>query len=169
MFKPIKGFEELYSINEEGVVKSVGRNGNGFKEHIMTSSTDSDGYKVVKLRNKNKVITKKIHRMVAEVFLDNPDNKPQINHKDGNKANNHISNLEWVTASENIRHAKDHGLQCECPNRVKVAQKTRAGQVIATYQSLKAAEIETGIHWTGISAVIRGVRKTAGGFIWERI
>ena len=61
----------LYIVNEKGVIKSAARNGNGFKEHIMSQSTDSYGYKVVKMRNKNKVCTLKVHRVVATAFLPN--------------------------------------------------------------------------------------------------
>lgn len=166
MFKNVKGWEGLYTVNEKGVIKSTARNGNGFKEHIMTQSTDSYGYKVVKMRNKNKVCTLKVHRIVATAFLPNPDNKPQVNHKDGNKTNNNVTNLEWVTASENIKHAKILGLQQECPNRIKVCKVSLTGEYLATYKSLKEAGAMNNICWTGISAVLRGKRKTAGGFKW---
>lgn len=165
--KPMKGWENLYTINENAEIYSVPRNGTRKTPHKMSQSTDSYGYKVVKLRNKNKVVTCKVHRLVALTFIPNPENKPQVNHKDGNKLNNNVDNLEWVTASENIKHAKSLGLQQECYNRVKVNQ-IKDGKIIATYPSLKQAEIETGIGWTGISAVIRGLRKSAGGYYWER-
>lgn len=166
MFKNVKGWEGLYVVNEQGVIKSTARNGNGFKEHVMSQSTDSYGYKVVKMRNKDKVCTLKVHRIVATAFLPNPNNKPQVNHKDGNKTNNSVTNLEWVTASENIKHAKALGLQQECPNRVKVCKISLTGEHIATYKSLKEAGTMNNICWTGISAVLRGKRKTAGGFKW---
>lgn len=169
MFKDIRGFEGIYQVNEEGIIISTARNGNGHKQHTMAHSTDSYGYAVVKLRDKNKVITKKVHRLVAEAFLTNEENKPQVNHKDGNKQNNNLSNLEWVTASENIRHAKENGFQCECNNRKRVEQLTLNGESVATFNSLKAAEEATGIGWTGISAVIRNKRKSAGGYYWKTI
>lgn len=169
MFKQVVGWEGLYEVSEEGVVRSTPRNGNGFKSHVMSQSTDSYGYKVVKARNGDRIRTLKVHRLVAEAFLQNPHNKPQINHKDGDKSNNRLGNLEWCTASENIRHAKDTGLQCECYNRIIVEQIDKlTGVVIATYPSLREAEIQTQIHWTGISAVLRGKRKSAGGYYWRR-
>jgi len=166
--KPVKGWEGLYNVTEDGQISSVPRNGTRRGGRTLSHSTDSYGYSVVKFRNKNKVLTKKVHRIVAEAFLPNPENKPQVNHEDGDKKNNHISNLRWVTASENIRHAKDNGLQCECPNRVSVQQYTLDGEYVAEYESLKAAGEATHTSWTGISAVIRGKRKSAGGYYWER-
>ena len=160
-------FNDKYYVTKEGTVHSVPRNGTRKGGHTLSQSKDSDGYCVVKLRDKQKVVTGKVHRLVAKAFLPNPLNKPQVNHKDGDKTNNHVDNLEWVTASENVRHAKATGLQCECPNRQAVFQ-IQAGQIIAEYPSLKAAEIATGIKWQGISHCIRGVRNTAGGYQWKR-
>lgn len=169
MFKDVVGWEGLYQVDESGTIMSKARNGNGYKAHTMSKSTDSDGYQVVKARNGTRVYTLKVHRIVATAFLPNPDNKPQVNHKDGDKQNNNVSNLEWVTASENIRHAKALGLQCACPNRVRVAQyDAKTSNLIGVYPSLRAAEEKTGVGWTGISAVIRGQRKTAGGYYWGR-
>lgn len=169
MLRQVVGWEGLYQVSEAGEIFSAPRNGNGYKSRKMSQSTDSDGYKVVKARNGEKVRTLKVHRMVAQAYLPNPECKPQVNHKDGNKANNHLSNLEWVTASENIRHAKDNGLQQECHNRVSVEQlDLETNAVIAAYPSLKEAEKQTGVGWTGISAVLRNKRKSAGGYYWRR-
>ena len=170
MFKDVVGWEGFYQVDEAGTIRSTPRNGNGFKAHVMSQSTDSDGYKVIKARNKDKVRTLKVHRCVAQAFIANPENKPQVNHKDGNKANNTVTNLEWTTCSENIRHAKNLGLQCECPNRVRVLQyNLEKSEIIGSYPSLKEAEHQTGVGWTGISAVLRGQRKSAGGYYWERL
>ena len=170
MFKQVVNWEGLYEVNETGIVRSTPRNGNGFKSHIMSQSVDSDGYLVFKARNGLKVRTLKVHRVVAQAFIPNPDHKPQVNHKDGNKQNPDMHNLEWVTASENIKHAKANGLQQDCSNRVKVTQIDRDTlQSIAVFQSLKEAEQITQIGWTGISAVLRGKRKSAGGYYWERV
>lgn len=167
MWKAVKGFEGLYEVSDSGQIRSLPRNGTKRGGRIMAQSTDKDGYKLSKLRFKTKVVTAKVHRVVAQAFIPNPENKPQVNHKDGNKENNDVSNLEWVTNSENIRHAKKLGLQRECPNRQKVEQ-WKDGKLIAVYNSLKEAQQITGIGWTGISGVTRGTRKTAGGYNWKR-
>jgi hypothetical protein len=168
-WKPMIGFEGLYEVSNKGYIRSIPRNGTQRHGRVLSRNKDMDGYLVCKVRNKDKVKTVKIHREVAKAFLPNPETKPQVNHKNGNKADCELSNLEWVTHSENIFHAKLNGLQMECPNRVSVNQIARDGNLVATYESLKQAEEKTSIHWTGISAVLRGVRKSAGGYTWERV
>jgi hypothetical protein len=116
-FKKINNFE-FYEVNFLGVVKSIERNtiqknGKNYKvsEKIMLPQVDSHGYIVFGLR-KNKE-TKKVylHRILAESFIPNPENKPCVNHKDGVKYNNSLENLEWCTYQENNIHAFDNGLQ----------------------------------------------------------
>lgn len=100
-WKEILGFNGRYHINENGEIRSR------FK--LTTQSTMPLGYKYVLLRpekgRKTKAKNCLVHRLVASTFIPNPDNKPQVNHKDGNKSNNCVANLEWVTVSENHRHA----------------------------------------------------------------
>lgn len=168
IWKKVKDYEGLYEVSNLGRVRSLPRNGTIPEPRIMKIGKDKDGYGVVTLRN-TKRCTKRVHRLIANAFLPNPYNKPQINHKDGNKLNNIIDNLEWATGSENILHAKRVGLQMECPNRKRVRQLDPNNILVAEFQSMREAEQVTGIHWTGISAVTRGVRKTAGGYLWEVI
>lgn len=100
-WKDIPGFENKYQISNTGAVKSSCRN----KEIIMSPALNTFGYPKVGLYKDSKYTSATVHRLVAEAFIDNPDNKPQINHIDGNKANNNVSNLEWCTNSENMQHA----------------------------------------------------------------
>lgn len=93
-----------YSVSDHGQVRRDDTN------HIKTPNKDRYGYEKVDLYQYSERSTKKIHRLVAEAFIPNPDDKPEINHKDGNKENNHVSNLEWTTKRENIDHAMEHGL-----------------------------------------------------------
>lgn len=102
--KDIKGYEGIYQIDEYGNVFSFHTN------RFLKPAATSWGYLTVELFKNGKGKTHKIHRMVAEAFVPNVDGKPLINHKDGNKQNNHFENLEWCTYSENLKHAWDMGL-----------------------------------------------------------
>jgi hypothetical protein len=110
-WRNVVGFEGLYQISNKGRVKrvphTVMRNDNKpytFTEMILNPHT-ARGYKQAILTRDKKKYSVMVHRMVAQAFIDNPQGKPQVNHIDGNKQNNDVSNLEWVTASENVRHA----------------------------------------------------------------
>lgn len=112
VWKDVKGYEGQYQVSSYGRVKSVPRviirsNGNPqtISEKILAPIVDKrSGYLKVSLM-KGKLRTCRIHRLVAESFIPNPEGKPEVNHKDGNKQNNTVDNLEWVTESENISHA----------------------------------------------------------------
>ena len=104
LYKDINGFEGLYKISNIGNVYSCK------KEIIMKTRFDKDGYKQINLYKNGKNYTLKIHRLVANAFIENKYNKPQVNHKDGNKANNRVDNLEWCTNYENRRHAVENSL-----------------------------------------------------------
>ena len=103
MLKDIKGFEQYYSISDDGKVYSKVRN------IYLKLNNKKNGYVYVTLQVKNKKYTKRVHRLVAEAFIPNPQNKPFVNHIDGNKSNNVVQNLEWVTGSENNIHAMNLG------------------------------------------------------------
>ena len=117
-YRDIKGFEGIYQISNYGDVKRLAREvtrkkqGNFYvDEKIIKSHVTPKGYLRIQLSNNGKRSSHFIHRLVAEAFLPNPDNKPQVNHKDGNKTNNHVTNLEWCDNSENQIHAYENGLQ----------------------------------------------------------
>lgn len=115
IWKDIHGYEGLYQISNLGRVKSLSRQVRGTikritSDRIMVANMGSTGYREVSLSRNGKRAVKKIHRLFAIAFIANPENKPCINHKDGNKLNNDIENLEWCTYSENVRHALKTGL-----------------------------------------------------------
>lgn len=100
IWKNIKGFRELYQISNLGRVRRIDN------KKILKPLNLSNGYKGVRLyKNKKEATTKKIHRMVAEYFISNPLNLPQVNHIDGNKSNNKVNNLEWCSNEYNMNHA----------------------------------------------------------------
>lgn len=116
VWKDIKGYEGYYQVSDLGRVKRV----EGFKnyrhsfrpckENIAVPQDNGKGYLRVKLTLKNKSKYIMVHRLVAEAFISNPENKRCVNHKDGNKKNNNLSNLDWMTHSENRLHAMETGL-----------------------------------------------------------
>ena len=112
IWKPIKGFEEEYEISNYGRLKSyVKCNAHPKVPRILNPYSTRQGY--LKIDLKNKYIKKRylVHRLVAEAFIPNLENKPYINHIDGNKKNNCVENLEWCTPSENMYHAFKTGLK----------------------------------------------------------
>lgn len=116
MFKQIKGFEGLYEVSDTGFVKAVERtilNKHGkpqrYPEKLLKFSLTSVGRHQVVLSKDHKRYEFSLHRVVAENFIPNPDNKPEVNHIDNNPLNNCVSNLEWCTRSENMIHAQKQG------------------------------------------------------------
>lgn len=112
-----------------------------------------------------KTSTVNVHRLVALQFLPNHENKKFVNHKDGNKTNNMVSNLEWCSPKHNSQHAVKSGLCKSHPK--KVEQYTLDEVYIKTFNSILEASAESGANDRHISAVCRGKRKTTGGFIWK--
>ena len=111
MFKPIENYEDLYMIDELGNVKSLPRsriNNKGYKcttkERILKPQIRNN-YLFVRLSKNGIKETYSVHRLVAKHFIPNPENKPYVNHIDGDRLNNRVSNLEWVSASENMLHS----------------------------------------------------------------
>lgn len=106
-WKDIKGYEGIYQVSDLGRVKSLSRLCGRVVvgERILKQSFTKDGYKRVRLLHNDKDVTRTVHRLVAEHFLPNDDPKMTVNHKDGNKTNNDVSNLEWVNRSEQMIHA----------------------------------------------------------------
>lgn len=112
IWKDIKGYEGFYQVSSLGNIKSLG---NSFrkKEKLLKQHFNTQGYYHVLLCGKIKPRASVIHRIVAKAFIENPQNKPEVNHINGNKIDNRLENLEWCTADENRQHAYSLGLKCE--------------------------------------------------------
>ena len=116
IWKDVVGYEGLYKVSNSGNVKNLERKipyRYGLRtipERILKGNENERGYLYVVLYKNTKPQKHKIHRLVAQAFIENPENKKCINHIDGNKQNNSVDNLEWVTHSENMKHAADNKL-----------------------------------------------------------
>lgn len=116
IWKDISGYEGLYQVSNLGRVKSLARyrsttigKDRWYKEKILNNNSFSNGYLFVDLRPRKEKSCFLVHRLVAKEFIPNPSNKKTVNHKDGNRTNNNVSNLEWNTSSENMYHARTQG------------------------------------------------------------
>jgi len=155
-FVPLKDFEHDYAISKDGKILSL------LTDQYVKTSVDSNGYLKVTLWKDGHSCTRRVHKLVAEMFIPNPDNLPVINHIDGNKQNPNYTNLEWCTQQENVQHAHQTGLQTKTSDIEVVRGDGRV------YRSLTEAAQDNGVTKSAISKVINGIRKTAGGWTWER-
>ena len=153
-----------------GKVKSFIR-----KEKILKLRTDKDGYLLVNLKN----ITFKVHRLVANAFILNPNNYTEVNHKNGNKQCNFSYNLEWCTRNENNKHAWDTGLKRKttkmqeiaringATRKRKIIQYDLQGNFINEWNSQKEASTQLKINQGSISNCCKGKTPTVGGYVWK--
>lgn len=176
-WRDIPGFEQEYQASSFGRMRSLDRyvntkiNNNEKvlkKGKILIPHKNIHGYYRINLKQKKY----SVHRLVAETFLENPNNYPCVNHKDGNKLNNNVDNLEWCTRSANTKHAYKLGLLKKRFNEEhwksrKIIQCDLKGHIIKEWHSIKMASESVGIATTGIGDCCRGKRKTAGGYTWK--
>lgn len=118
IWKDVKGYEDSYQVSNMGRVKSKARNilnsiyvYNHIKEKILRQYMKNTGYLAVSFSKKSQIKQLTVHELVGKTFIENPANKPQINHIDCNKLNNNVGNLEWNSAYENVRHSIVNGLE----------------------------------------------------------
>ena len=184
IWKEIPGFDGAYQISNFGNVRSCDRmiyykKGNPSapckheKSRTINQHKSNSGYYRVGLRKNTIRKFYSVHRLVAQTFLDNPDNKPQVNHIDGNRENNRVDNLEWVTSSENINHAfqtgLSHGLRGDLsPHKVAVLQYEKDGTLVKEWSCIADAARFLNGNITGICSACRQKNcKTYKGYIWR--
>lgn len=163
----IKGYENIYQVSNLGRIKSLAREGNNRtkKDRIMRQYVGKTGYRQVRLCKNNKTKLYKVHILIARAFIDNPCNYPIINHKDGDKLNNEISNLEWCSCSHNIKHSYEKGLR----KTKQVVQKSKDNLFVKRWFNISEASKTTNIPHSSIWKCCNNQRNTAGGYKWEYI
>ena len=177
---PVVGYEGFYMVSSLGRVRLLERsgfrkNGRFFYVHSKIKKPYLTKFGYYRLRMEKNKHSKHIfvHRLVAEAFLPNPENKPEINHKNGIRTDNRVENLEWVTRSENIIHSykflghKAPQLFGKDNPMCKIVLKIKDGVVIQEFFGAKAAAESIGVRTDTISKVCAGKYKTCKGFVWE--
>jgi len=179
-WRDVVGFEGFYLISDLGNVKNAHTN------KPVKGYTNDNGYCVVGLydRKKHKTVHLRIHRLVAESFLPNPDNKRTVNHRDGDKTNNVLTNLEWATHAENIRHAHESGLIKISENQRRAASRNLSknrlladcrkrcvlvdsmGRTI-DFNSIKEAATYVSGSSGAIVLCCQGKKRTHKGYMWR--
>jgi len=179
IWKDIKGFESEYKISNMGRIISKERKVSGKNNSIrtifekeITPTFNGKGYLVVALYKDGKRYFKKMHRLVAEAFIPNPDNKPEVNHINGDKTKNIWTNLEWVTTKENCIHRQNNGLgniEAATVAKYKPIAKIdmKTNKIIKKYKCVKDASIEMNCKIDAIARVARGERKSYKGYKWK--
>ena len=179
-WREIKGFEGYYEVSDAGMVRSVDRivYDKNFQKRRLKGRTmklcesksthrNGDGYYVVNLRKDGLANVYPVHRLVAEAFIPNINNYPTVNHKNGDKHNNNVYNLEWASYAENNIHALR--LELRKPRGGYIVQTSINGETINVFESVCAASRITGVGRSIISHCVNHRVKTAGGYKWRKI
>lgn len=177
--KEIKDFKDRYMVSDDGRIFSL-RDFSGRKRFIEKKQyTDKYGYKCCMLYKNGEKKHVTIHRVVATAFLENKENYPQVNHIDGNKSNNMVSNLEWCTASYNVQHSYDNGLNIphespwkECKSsehpRAKKVKAEKEGKVMIFNSGIEASLFFNVCKQAVATAIHRGNKCKGWNVAWMR-
>ena len=172
IWKDVKDYEGLYQVSNLGNVRKlrfINNIANKEKIFMITPQLINSGYYKVMLSKNGGYKNKTLHRLVAETFIPNPENKPQVNHKDGNKLNSNVDNLEWVTNSENSAHAIDIGLNVGYKLHKSIPiQQIKDGIVIKEYPSINSVRYD-GFDVSNVNKCLKGRLKTYKGYEWRHL
>lgn len=164
MWEPVKDYEGIYEVSNLGRVRTLRTNKIMSPKHV-------NRYLALRLAKEGKLKQKYIHRLVAEAFIPNPENLPQVNHKDENPKNNSVDNLEWCTGKYNVNYGtcQERSLKKRIDKikRCKNVQKDAFGNIIAVYDSIKDASEKTGFFQQNIQACCAGKLKRCHGYSFE--
>lgn len=171
MWTQIPGYEGLYEISDQLEIRSLDReskSGQKLKGRVITQSLDSHGYLIVRLNGKKHYV----HRLIATIFVPNPNNYSVVNHLNGIKLDNNPSNLEWCTKADNNRHAFSTGLQKSGDNHHNylgdIEVIDRYGLVVDVLKG-SADMVKKGYDPSNVSRCLQGIQKTHKGFTFKRI
>lgn len=173
-WKYISEYQGIYMVSSSGLIKRVV--GYGCKrERILVNKTKSSGYNFICLSKGGKMKYHHVHRLVASAFIENPENKPQVNHKDMNKSNNHVDNLEWCTLSENQVHARKNKVfrkpdmkGFKNPKSIQVAQMDENRKILYYWGTTNDISSEYNICNTAINRAVR-CNTMSIGYFWSLI
>ena len=178
-WKDIVGYENEYQINQFGEIRTLKDSPKLKKYDVLKPQISKrNGYVYQMLYKNGKEKLLRVHRLVAMAFLPNSNNLPQVNHKDGNKQNNSVDNLEWCEQSDNMKHAYKNGLQIPSENQRKAIINTnklkqkkvcqiKDGEVINTFSGISEASRQTKISISCISRCCNLKRKSTNGYEWR--
>ena len=161
IWKNIDGFENLYQVSSLGRVKSLKYN----KERILKPGNNGKGYLWVQLWREGKVTQCYIHRLVAQTFIENPDNLPQVNHINEDKTDNRVNNLEWCSIVYNLNYGT-HNERIATALSKPIYSVNKTTNEITYYQSISDAERVANIAHQNICSCLKGKLKSAGGRYW---
>ena len=160
-YRPVREFPWYLACSEGYVINTETGN-------IITGTTKKTGYVELCMVDENgKPKYRLLHRIIADAFVENEGNKPEVNHKDGNKQNNKASNLEWVTRAENLQHAFDTGLMPNNTTPRKVYAEDIELGIRIEFDSIYQAAQFMNISQGNICMCCKGVRPSAGGYVWR--
>ena len=162
-WKSIAGYEGLYEVSDLGRVKSL-KHG---KEKILKPWNTNDGYLLVALCKDGHIKRTYVHRLVAEAFIQNPNNLKTVNHRDEVKTNNTVGNLEWMSLKDNLNYGTHNKRMAESLSKQVQMFDKSTGELLETFPSICEAERVTGINQGNICSCCKGKYKSSGGYVWR--
>lgn len=174
IWRPVAGLEGIYEVSNKGRVRSLDRveiQKNGIarkrKGRIIKTSIKQNGYAHFRLSHNGEATDVSVHRVVAAAFIPNPHNHPCINHKDGNRANNFVENIEWCTYKYNNEYMNRINRAVEARGCRKIGKYSKDGVLLDVYRSTNMAASVNRLSRGNLYSALHGKQKTCGGYKWK--